>query len=406
MATALQSSQLPSRPYPGIESFHYLDSPIFFARQEESERLYRLVTIYRGVLLYGQQGAGKSSLVNAGFLPLVCADGFIANRLRVQPTPGQEIIVERIPERQEGEPPFLSSVFCASDSPNGRIVLPAARLVEFLRSPSVQGYPLLIFDQFEEFIALFEESPRGEARLQAIEAQDNLRKVIVDILCDQGLRVKVLFSFREDYLAKLQKLFEQCPGLPDVSLRLLPVSTQCLHDIIRGPFERHPGAFMPELSNRMAEKLSEAIVARSESRELNLSEVQIACARLWAAPDPEAVFSHKGVQGLLEDYLEESLGRTGLLRDPAVALLNRMVTDEGLRNVVSQQDLVQRVCREDGFRAAIVLKALDALAKETGLVRRERRQDVVFFTIVSEFLVPWIGRQKELRRARAVRKNG
>ena len=41
---------------------------------------------------------------------------------------------------------------------------------------------------------------------------------------------------------------------------------------------------------------------------------------------------------------------------------------------------------------------------DTRLVCRERRADVVFFEIVSEFLVPWIGRQKALRHARAQRR--
>src|SRR6476659_8584128 len=60
---------LPERPYPGIEAFDYADHAVFFARDEESDRLLRQVTVYRGVLVYGPSGAGKSSLINAGFVP-------------------------------------------------------------------------------------------------------------------------------------------------------------------------------------------------------------------------------------------------------------------------------------------------------------------------------------------------
>lgn len=402
-AAAKPSVQLPERPYPGIESFRYVDAPIFFEREEESERLHRLVIIYRGVLLYGGQGTGKSSLVNAGFLPLAVAEGYVADRLRLQPEPGKEVIVERISASDDGKPPFLPSAF-ATDDQSPRIVLPAADLARLLRERTATGYPLLVFDQFEEFVTLFEEAPRGDARVRAAEAQQNLTRAIVEVVRDHRLRVKVLFSFREDYLAKLHKLFDQCQDLMDVTLRLTPVSQKALVQIIRGPFERYPGHYPREISVAMAQKLAGAIAQRSESGEVNLSEVQIACSRLWSAPDPEAVFAQKGVQGLLEESLEEALGRTGRLRDSAVALLSRMVTDEGLRNVVSRQDLVQRVSREDGFKEAQVSAGLDALEKETGLVRRERRQDVVFYTIVSEFLVPWIGRQKAIRASRAMRK--
>ncbi len=404
MSTAAKPSvQLPERPYPGIESFRYVDAPIFFERDEESERLHRLIIIYRGVLLYGGQGTGKSSLVNAGFLPLAVAEGYVADRLRLQPEPGREVVVERISVSDDGKPPFLPSAF-ASDDQSSRVVLAAADLPRLLRERTNPGYPLLVFDQFEEFVTLFEEAPRGDARARAAEAQQNLTRAIVELVRDHRLRVKVLFSFREDYLAKLHKLFDQCQDLMDVTLRLTPVNQKALVQIIRGPFDRYPGHYPREISPTMAQKLADAIAQRSESGEVNLSEMQIACSRLWSAPDPEAVFAQKGMQGLLEESLEEALRRTGRLRDPAVALLGRMVTDEGLRNVVSRQDLIQRVSHEDGFKQAHVSDGLDALEKETGLVRRERRQDVVFYTIVSEFLVPWIGRQKAIRASRALRK--
>ncbi len=94
-ATAARQS-LPESPYRGIESFRYVDQPIFFARDEETHRLLRYVSVYRGVLFFGESGCGKSSLVNAGFIPEIIAEGFTPDRLRVQPKPGEEIVVERI----------------------------------------------------------------------------------------------------------------------------------------------------------------------------------------------------------------------------------------------------------------------------------------------------------------------
>ena len=60
---------LPATPFRGIESFRYVDRLIFFAREEETRKLVRYVALYRGVLFYGDSGAGKSSLINAGFIP-------------------------------------------------------------------------------------------------------------------------------------------------------------------------------------------------------------------------------------------------------------------------------------------------------------------------------------------------
>src|SRR5204862_5994252 len=63
------SRQAPGQPYRGLEPFGFADTGILAAREAEIERLVRLVTMYRGVLLYGESGSGKSSLVSAGLLP-------------------------------------------------------------------------------------------------------------------------------------------------------------------------------------------------------------------------------------------------------------------------------------------------------------------------------------------------
>ena len=125
---------------------------------------------------------------------------------------------------------------------------------------------------------------------------------------------------------------------------------------------------------------------------------------MWLSIDPEREFAQKGLQGLLEDYLASLSGELHPdLRDPAVALLSRMVTDGGLRNVISEEDLIARALNEERIRRDRLQAALRSLVADTRLVRRERREDVVFLEIVSEFLVPWIGRQRAARLSRSQR---
>jgi putative ribosome biogenesis GTPase RsgA len=68
---------IPEDPYCGIRPFGYADHKIFFAREEEAIQLQLLVTVYRGVMLYGDSGVGKSSLINAGLLPIESSKGYI-----------------------------------------------------------------------------------------------------------------------------------------------------------------------------------------------------------------------------------------------------------------------------------------------------------------------------------------
>ena len=83
---------VPGIPYRGIRPFRYADHAIFFAREEETRELASLVSVYRGVLLYGDSGSGKSSLLNAGLMPILIERGFAPLRVRVQPRDGAELV--------------------------------------------------------------------------------------------------------------------------------------------------------------------------------------------------------------------------------------------------------------------------------------------------------------------------
>ena len=164
---ATDASVMPDTPYRGIEPFRYVDQPIFFAREEETRKLLRYVAVYRGVLFYGDSGSGKSSLINAAFIPAIMAEGFTPDRLRVQPHPGREITIERISVSPDGGAPFLRSNFHEDEQTATRTILSAAELKAKLQALPPDRRPLLIFDQFEEFATLFEAVPRGEAVAQA-----------------------------------------------------------------------------------------------------------------------------------------------------------------------------------------------------------------------------------------------
>ena len=257
----------------------------------------------------------------------------------------------------------------------------------------------MILDQFEELVTLFEEAPEGRALEEALACQQRIVDALIDLLQDTTLPVKLLFGFREDYLAKVRKLLDRSPELVSQSLSLTPPGSEALPRLIRGPFEDHPGQFDHELSPELATQLAEAVRRHTGAGSINLTELQIVCLRLWESSDPERLLEEKGIQGLLEEYLEESLNRfPEELHYPAVALLSQMVTASGVRNVVSGDDLIERVRTDEAdIPEERLERTLEALEKETKLVRRERRGDLDLFEISSEFLVPWIGRQRAER---------
>ncbi len=344
-----------------------------------------LVSVYRGVLLYGDSGSGKSSLVNAGLIPEAIRVGLAPERLRVQPRASEELVVERILGAEDHEEKLLPSVLALDEESSGRAVLAIDEFEERVRAACERHRPLLIFDQFEEIVTLFDEAG-------ARDAQRRLVELLVRLLRG-SLPVKVLFSFREDYLGKVKELLSACPELVDQALRITPPAADALPTIIRGPFERYPDHFARQLSPALADRLVTVLAERFGTGDISLSEVQTVCLRLWQSDYPEALLTEKGPQGLLEDYLGEALdGMPAQLKPAAVALLAQMVTSAGT--------LAQRIKeQEGGITPSVLEQALESLS-QSRLVRRERRRDLDLYEITSEFLVPWISRRRaEFRRS-------
>lgn len=386
----MRAAEIPAIPFRGIHPFRYVDHAIFFAREEETHQLMSLVTVYRGVMLYGDSGSGKSSVLNAGLMPEAIRLGFAPERVRLQPRSSEELVLEPIVATDDGV--ALPSVLTLGEETSSRTVLSIEAFKQRVLAACERHRLLLIFDQFEELVTLFDEAGARE-----------VQRRLVDLLAEMlhgALPVKILLSFREDYLGKVKELLSECPELIDQALRLAPPAAEALPIIIRGPFERYPGHFDREISPIVAQQLVTVLAERFRAAEISLSEVQTVCLRLWQSGDPAALLAEKGPQGLLEDYLGEALASLpAQLRPAAIALLGQMVTSAGTRNVISAADLISRVRSEESeLSPARIEDALERLS-QSRLVRGERRRDLYLYEITSEFLVPWISRRRaEFRR--------
>ncbi|MFE4061755.1 NACHT and WD repeat domain-containing protein [Streptomyces sp. NPDC059096] len=71
-------------PYRGLRAFEEVDAPFFFGRDQDSEQVLRLLAgrleSPRLLMVSGASGAGKSSLIRAGVLPLLRAQGLTGLR--------------------------------------------------------------------------------------------------------------------------------------------------------------------------------------------------------------------------------------------------------------------------------------------------------------------------------------
>lgn len=392
--------ELPNEPYRGLNPFRFVDSDLFFGREADLLKLVRGLVVYRGMLLYGAQGVGKSSLLNAGLVPELVGGGFVPERLRVQPVPGAEIVVERISRHDSGAPPYLPSLLVTGDERTPRPTMSAGTLLERLRALPPTARPVLIFDQMEELVTRFEDAPPQADHAAALAAQRRVVDAIVGTMLGAHVRARVLVAFREDYLARVAALFSRVPELQDQAVRLLAPGIDDLEAIIRGPIARFPERYGARFPAELPAALRQAFAERLRGAPVVLSEVQIASLQLWKSPDPLALLAREdGLESLLREYLTAQIARFSPDEQEAIgAMLSAMVTSGGARNIVSREHLLERLRGAtplDDARLEALLARIDG--GETQLVRRERRQDVEYYTIVSEFLIPWIRAWREQR---------
>jgi tetratricopeptide (TPR) repeat protein len=413
----------PKEPFRGILPFRLLDWRIFFEREAEIERLKNLVSLYRGVLLYGQSGTGKSSLLNAGLMSQALRKGRAPERIRVYPKKGKELFVEPI-GLQEGDDElalegrqrrFLPSRFIPSIDTPERVQISCREFLEALKAPSDdQEVPLLIFDQFEELVTLFEVNPKDPAEIEEAQyARDEIHRLICELLLSNTLRVKLVFAFRDDYLARLTPLFSKIPNLLDQTVQLPPPRIELLRQIVRGPFMPSPergltgNDFGNELSEEVATKIEEGIRKSQPAGVLNLSEVQTLCLALWRQPKrrEELLRPAADTAAILRKIIEsEAVARLHRLhlwdRIRAIGILSNLVTEDGTRDVVSEPILVSQTRRNLllWFFFGNWRSFLGRLPK-TGLVRRSLTSGkTYYYELTSEFLIPRIQRwQQKLR---------
>jgi tetratricopeptide (TPR) repeat protein len=197
----------------GPRPFERADHKLFFGRGREADELLSLVIAHTVVLLYAPSGAGKTSLLNAKFIPLLEEEGLeVLDPARVQGQIPKDIEVEKIPNL------YIFNILVSWDKAKPEPwKLARLTLAEFLKErphllnrEGMHSPRVVILDQFEE---LFTAYPERWKERQAVFEQ------ISDALEADHL-LRVVFSIREDYIAELDPYASVLPGKLRTRFRL------------------------------------------------------------------------------------------------------------------------------------------------------------------------------------------
>ncbi|MGZ8335778.1 MAG: ATP-binding protein [Allosphingosinicella sp.] len=317
-------------PFKFLDAYEQGDKDIFFGRNAEVEQLYRLMFEANLVLVYGQSGTGKTSLIQCG----------LANRF--QPTDWFQVFVRR----QEDINRALNREIRAHAVTE---IPPDASAVEAVRSLYLDHLrPIyLIFDQFEELFIL-----------GSTDEQEAFIATVAELLASD-VSCKIIVSLREEYLAMLHRFEKAVPTLFNKRLRVEPMSMTNVRQVILGT----TGALGIRLEH--GEATAQKIIDSLDDPRVGvqLAYLQVYLDRLYrhaAAGGSEGpiVFTDKAVEetgklgDIMEDFLEEQTAaiqadvaakHPGIDPNFVQHMLEEFVTVEGTKQPMNRAALAARL---------------------------------------------------------------
>lgn len=340
-------------PYLGLESYQEEYKDYFFGRSKDTQQLLRLVQRNTVTVLSGKSGLGKTSLIKAGLMPKLRELDYFPVYLRLNFDDPRVSVLDLL----------KSSIF--KQVKHIDQTLPefnCQTLWEYFHKYKIlNGYaiPVFIFDQFEELFTRGQKNTNERQDLiteisDLVENQIPLsfqqtrqtKKILYDII---GQNYRILFSLREDYLAKLETLSVYMPSLKKSRYRIVQMTGEQALEAITQPGK----AIITEEESKMILKLIFEIQLENVHREDILHEMEIEpfllslicyhindlrIQRKETKISGELLKSIK-VRNIIEEFYNRSMDP--LSQKAHNILEEKLLTKDGFRKLQPKSDLIQ-----------------------------------------------------------------
>jgi hypothetical protein len=365
-------------PYKELQSFTDHDQEYFFGREGEIDELFNRINKYRIVGLFGESGTGKTSLLNAGLLPLFKREGYLSIAIRCLDEPVRRIreaLIRNLKERPEFQ--SLIEEIASADTFSRLIV----NLNEVLNEKQLSV--IIVVDQFEELFTKAREVER-----------EQLSSGITEALSAMNGNLFFLLSLREDYIGDLWD-WANAYNLEDAwihQFRIKRLHQQNAIAAITGPLKK--------LNIRFDLEFIELLV--TELRLIGNGLIyppylQIVCAKLFDEYKKQCASGKKGpefgrdlyqdenpVENIIAEYLSGSMldGLTSSEKNYAQNILDLLTGPEGLRSLLS----LDEVSRYTNITSAVAGHVIEHLVRKK-IVHPVVENDLVTgYELVHDFL--------------------
>jgi DNA-binding winged helix-turn-helix (wHTH) protein len=375
-ASASRSRSPVARPYKFLDYYTEQDASLFFGREQEVDAICSRILAHRSFVLHGRSGVGKSSILRAGLMPKLKAQGH------------QVFVIRSFTDPVHQMASAVAEAF--NLEPDTDLTSNLISLIERIED----GRCLIFFlDQFEEFFLLLGE-----------EARQNFLNVTREIAAGL-LPVRLVFALREDLLAEMSQLKTAIPEIFHHEYRLKRLSREQAEIAITGPARTVGCSYAPELVTRLLEDIG-------DPAGIDPPQLQIVCDNLYDSRDERSTIGIGayerlgGARQILAGYLERVLRRFNA-NDLRITkqILTELISEEGQRLVLRATELEGRVATRSGDEMATGLLMDELVAAR--VLRRRRQDGSAWIELAHDFLTPEISRwltadELALKRARGV----
>ena len=331
--------------YPGIRAFEKNERHVFFGRKKEAKKLFAQVKAKSLVVLFAKSGIGKSSLLNAGVVPLLEEDIFQAVNIRLQNTG-----VDPIEMVKNELKPFHQAKELQQHASGAKGLWEYLRACDFSKDGEMR-VPVLIFDQFEEFFehskarqnALTQEladlvSERLPERIRQSLRQIPFRSRTQEQLdWHSAIPVKIILAIRSDRMSLLDEMSSQIQSILHNRFHLKPLDIESAREAIELPAQL-PGSEFAVAPFTYDGKAMDTILnyLKNKNDEIESFQLQLLCQKIEKnlkrkkavnAVVQESDFGGAdGIKSILNNYYLEEIADLEEAEQP----LARKFIEEGL----------------------------------------------------------------------------
>ncbi|HSQ43820.1 MAG TPA: hypothetical protein VLM16_02415 [Ginsengibacter sp.] len=388
----------------GLQSYSEAQSDIFYGRDEEIDRLTNLVKANTLTIVFGKSGTGKTSLLNAGVFPRLRKDYCLPFRIRLEFSEDSPDLVTQIKNILRSE--IDKYGFKVESYPKDETLWEYFHKEQLWKSVT----PILIFDQFEEIFTLAKKSARfGGKELNHFweELADLIENSIPEKLKEKFLnekeqidyrysnqKVKILFSFREEYLPEFENITAKIPSIKYSRFRLMPMNGNQAYDVITKTWRENIDAV--EANKIVGFFINE----KDKNKSYDVMEIEPSLlSQVCSYIDKERVIEggNKISSEFLNKYPKEIILRS--IYDEVLAEANKAVNNSSLKPV--NEFLEDKLITDEGYRTRYGINEIDnSLLPGIEVLKSKYflRDDGNTIELSHDVLTPLIKEDREKRR--------